>query len=85
MKYSEIAKKIHAYEQMAKSPLNNTSNHAKNILNVLYTMQERWANDWYDEESDFNFEYDSTVQDPLAINQRGNLSENETSSRWFIP
>jgi hypothetical protein len=68
---------------MAKSPRNNTSNHAKNILSVLYLMQKRWDNDWYDEQTDFSSAFDFTVQDLIDADQDNKLIES-TKPKPFI-
>lgn len=65
--FKKLGNEIGIYELMSKSPRNNISNHAFNILSVLKFMQLRL--NWYDNETDFNMAYNEAVQEMIEAEE----------------
>jgi hypothetical protein len=75
--FKKLGNEIGIYELMSKSPQNNVSNHAFNILSVLKFMQLRL--NWYDNETDFNMAYNDAVQEMIEAEEQkyNNLPEHK--------
>lgn len=69
MKRTEITSRLEARRKEAKETDGDAHNLAMNQITVFQLMLDRFDNDWYDADSDFNREYENTVQDLIEADE----------------
>lgn len=66
MYLKQITVRLRRFREIAqKTDDANIHNTCMNRISVLEIMEDRWFNEWYDEESDFRAQYENTVDDMI--------------------